>query len=93
MSVMVLNNKTHISKKESKKTKEENVSILKKLNEIEENIDCINNAFDYVTEAELIDGCIYELNSLYKKYTYYIKMCKERGIISHGQSPDKIEKR
>lgn len=82
MTEIAINNRIFASKKEIKKTKEENNDILKKLNEIEVLIDTNNNIFNYATEPELIDGVIYELNSLHKKYTYYIKMCKDRGIIN-----------
>lgn len=72
-----------MSKKDIKK-EDQDIEIIKKLNEIEDLIDTANNIFDFVTDKELIDSTIYELNSLYKKYTYYIKVCKERGIVNKG---------
>lgn len=82
MDIVLHQNKNFASKKEQKEFESENLSIMKKINEIEDLIDTINNIFDYVTEPELVDGCIYELNALYKKYTYYIRLCKDRGIVS-----------
>lgn len=58
----------------------EDKEILQKINEIQNSIQTINSIFDFVTDYELIDGCIYELNALYKKHSYYIKICKERDI-------------
>ncbi len=77
-------NKDLSEKKYKKVTLEEDLLILEKLNDIENLIDTTNNIFDYVVDPELIDGCIYELNALQKKHTYYIKLCKERGIINAG---------
>ncbi len=78
-SEKVLNSKKY-AKQYAKQVEKENAEIIAKLNEIESLIDTTNNIFDYITDYELIDGLIYELNALNKKYSYYVKICKERGI-------------
>lgn len=67
-------------KKYDRQREIENKQILEKIAEIQNSIKTINSVFDFVTDYELIDGCIYELNALYKKHSYYIKVCKERDI-------------
>jgi len=39
---------------------------------------------EYITENELIDSTIYEIKALEKRYEYYIRICKERGICAYG---------
>ncbi len=83
MDTIVLNGQKELSaKKCAKQVERENAEILSKLNEIEGLIDTANNIFEYITDFELIDGLIYELNALNKKYSYYIKICKEKGIVN-----------
>ncbi len=82
MSTAVLNAKIVSDKKYQKEIEKENLEIVKKLEQIEDLIDTTNNIFDYITDKELIDGVVYELNALHKKHSYYIRMCKERGIES-----------
>ncbi len=91
VGILLNQNKQVLTKKDQKLLEEEKKEILQKLNEIEDLIDTAHNVFNYVIDDELIDGCIYELNSLYKKYSYYIKICKDRGIVCDGL--DRSEKR
>lgn len=35
--------------------------------------------FDNTTEPELVDACIYELNALHSRYSYLLRLIKERG--------------
>ncbi len=71
-----------VSKKNIAEIEDESIQLIKKICEIEDAIDTTNNIFDYAIDPELIDGCIYELNALYQKHSYYIRICKDRGIVS-----------
>ncbi len=82
MSTAVLNVKAVNDKKYLKEVEKENEDIIKKVEEIEDLINTTNNIFDFITDTELIDGLVYELNALHKKHSYYIRICKERGIES-----------
>ncbi len=71
----------------SKKTKnitntlsKEDKSIIVSLENLKTNIDIMHNQFNFITEPLLIDSCIYEMSSLQNKYSYYLKLCKERGL-------------
>ncbi len=35
------------------------------------------NRLNYATDELLIDSLIYEIDSLYKRYAYYLRLCKE----------------
>lgn len=43
-------------------------------------IDLVYNKFEYATEDDLIDSCIYEMKALQEKYKYYLNKVKERDI-------------
>lgn len=82
MDSVVVSQKKISSKKQEQIEVEENKKIMQKISEIEDLIETNNNVFNYVIDEELIDGCIYELNALYQKHSYYIKLCKNKGIVS-----------
>ncbi len=70
-----------LSKRKAKSIlKAENSELLEKVNKILMELECLNNRFNNVVESDLIDSCIYEINALNMRYTYYVKLCKERGI-------------
>ncbi len=58
----------------------EDKSIIISLENLKKDIDIMNNQFEFITEPLLIDSCIYEMSALQNKYTYYLKLCKERGL-------------
>ncbi len=82
MAIAINQKKQVINKKNLAEIDNETTTLLKKIGEIEDRIDTANNIFDYALDPELIDGCIYELNALYQKHSYYLKICKDRGIVS-----------
>ena len=81
--------KTEKKIKTSKKVEENLISdddfkIITNLKNLKLRLDSINNNFEYVTDPALIDSYIYEILSLNQKYTYYLNLCKERGLIANG---------
>lgn len=38
--------------------------------------------FDFITEPELVDSCIYELKAMQLKYEFLIQKAKELGIVA-----------
>ncbi len=58
----------------------EDKSIIMVLENLKSNLDMKHNQFEFITEPLLIDSCIYEISALQNKYSYYLKLCKERGL-------------
>jgi hypothetical protein len=45
-------------------------------------LDYLYNEFNYVTDPNLIEGCIYDIKAVHAKYAFYIKQCKARQLKS-----------
>lgn len=54
--------------------------ILKEIKNIELLLECAYAKFHNVTEAELIDSCIYEIQALQTKYNYFMNLAKTKQI-------------
>ena len=63
---------------------EEGKEILEVIAEIQEKLEEARQQFDQVTDDTLIDCYIYEMNALYKKYEYFLKIAKQLGLIAVG---------
>jgi hypothetical protein len=64
-----------------KNTRAKQDEMLTVLMSLRADIDIAYRNLDTVTDDDLIDGFIYELKAANMKYSYYLKLCKERGII------------
>lgn len=82
MSATVINSEIKSRKNKLINTKEitEEKEILNKINQIKKEIDLALNIFDFVIDDDLIDSCVFHINSLNRQYSYYIRLCKEKGI-------------
>lgn len=58
--------------------------IVEKVYEILRLKNIADQKLQYITEDELIDSTIYEIKALEKRYEYYIRICKEKGISANG---------
>ena len=47
------------------------------LNQVQYDIDVTRRRFNMATEKELIDQCVFELNALQSRYTYFLRLIKE----------------
>lgn len=63
---------------------QEGKEILEVIEEIQKKLQEAREKFDQATDDALIDFYIYEINALYKKYEYFLKMAKEIGLIAIG---------
>ena len=63
---------------------EEGKEILEVIAEIQEKLEEARQQFDQATDDTLIDCYIYEMNALYKKYEYFLKIAKQLGLIAGG---------
>ena len=63
----------------------ESEKIIKEIKQAQNDIKNAENFFQNVTDIELIDVAIYELEAKKSKYQYLIKIAKEKGIkVQHG---------
>ena len=58
----------------------EEEEILKEIKNIESSLECAYTKFHNATEPELIDSCIYEIQSLQTKYNYFMNLAKIKQI-------------
>ncbi len=70
---------TKFAKQKPTVSKEE-LEILENINKLRLSLQTLYQNYEYVIDPNLIDSYIYEMSSLYAKYDYYVKLCKEKGI-------------
>lgn len=75
--------KKHLSFRQKMKIREEDMKIVKTLEELQTEMEILYNSFDTLTEPVLVDSCVFQLQSLNMKYQYYLGLCKEREIIAN----------
>ena len=73
-----------IAKKAAKKRAlaKEDIMILTTLEMLKQDLSRIHRSLDAVTDPDLIDSFVFELNAVNKRYKFYLQMCKEKGLIS-----------
>ena len=64
----------------SKKTNIENEKIIKEIKAAQLEIKNAENFFQYVSDPELVDVAIYDLEAKKSKYSYLIRKAKENGV-------------
>ncbi len=70
---------TKFAKQKPVVSKEE-LEILENINKLRISLQTLYQNYEFVIDPNLIDSYIYEMSSLYAKYDYYVKLCKEKGI-------------
>lgn len=78
---ILFKNKVKANKKY--KTKED-CEIIEMILKLKQDLNIVQDKLDYTTDVILIDSIIYEIKSLQKKYEFYLKLCKERGLVADG---------
>jgi len=68
----------------NKKTKlaPEDLLILTTLERLKKDLDNVHSSLDSVTDPTLIDSFIFEMNALHMRYTFYLRECKEKGLVN-----------
>lgn len=61
---------------------EDNQTVSRSVETLRRELEALHNIFDQVTEPALVDSVIYEMQAVQLRYTYYLELCKERGIVS-----------
>jgi len=59
----------------------EDVIIIAALEQLKSDLDLIHRTLDVVTDPILIDSFIYEMNAKNMRYQYYLRICKDKGLI------------
>lgn len=54
--------------------------LLKELEQTRNALAAAYSSFEYVTDPDLIDSCIFQVNSAQERYKYLLKRAKEAGI-------------
>jgi len=62
--------------------KKEDIVILAAMEKLRQDLDRIHRSLDAVTDPDLIDSFVYELNAVNMRYKFYLTMCKEKGLVS-----------
>ena len=70
---------------------EEKESTLREIRAVSEKIRCVQSRFDLVCESDLVDSCIFELQSLNARYRFLLQKARQMGIrckpfVATGQS-------
>ncbi len=71
---------TTIFAKQKPTVSKEELEIIESINKLRISLQTLYQNYEYVIDPNLIDSYIYEMSSLYAKYDYYLKLCKEKGI-------------
>ena len=59
----------------------EDAELIGSLQLIGDSLAVAHHSFDITTDRALLDSISYEIMSLNKKYEYYLRRCKERGLM------------
>ncbi|TCT11622.1 uncharacterized protein DUF2508 [Natranaerovirga pectinivora] len=57
--------------------------LLKNIRSVKKAIDIAYINFESLTEPELIDSCIYELQAMQKKYQYLLTLAKAKNLVAN----------
>ena len=71
-----------VSSDRNQQLSKEDIFILTTLEKIKSDLELIHASLDMVTDPDLIDSFIYEINALNTRYKFYLQLCKEKGIVS-----------
>ena len=61
---------------------QEDAFILATLEKLKRDLDNIRSSLDNITDPILIDSFIHEMNALNTRYTFYLRQCKSKGLVS-----------
>lgn len=60
----------------------EDAFILATLEKLKKDLDITHSSLNNITDPVLIDSFIFEMNALHMRYKFYLRQCKEKGLVS-----------
>ena len=69
-------------KKKERRLTDEDLEIVTILEKLKIDLDSLYEKLNYTNEALLIDSYIFEINAVFMKYSYYLNLCKQKGLIA-----------
>jgi len=61
----------------------EDAELIDSLQLVKDSLTFAHHSFDITPDRALLDSIAYEIMSLNKKYEYYLRRCKERGLVGN----------
>jgi len=61
---------------------QDDILILATLEKIQNDLENARRSLDEVTDPDLIDSFVYEINALNMRHKVYLQICKDRGLVS-----------
>lgn len=58
--------------------------LLREIDDVKLRLESVHSRFDYVVEEDLVDSCIYEIESLESRYQYLLRQAKQKNLISEN---------
>ena len=59
---------------------ETDISLLCEIERVKSNLETVAAHFDFESDPDLVDACIYEMKSLNSRYRYLLREAKKSGI-------------
>lgn len=69
------------------KTEEQPHEILTSIREVCRQLDHVNARFEMESDSDLIEACIFEMESLRARYRYLLRIAKDLELTSNGMTP------
>ena len=55
--------------------------LLREIDDVRLRLESVHSRFDYVIEEDLVDSCIYEIESLESRYQFLLRQAKQKNLI------------
>jgi hypothetical protein len=62
-------------------------ALLADLRDVQHRLKCAQERFDQLTDYDLLEACIYEMESLQAQYRYLLRQIRARGMACPGGAP------
>lgn len=59
--------------------------IILAIQDVQRQLTCAHQGFELATDDALIDGYIFEIQALHKKYEFFLKQAKQLGVTMHSK--------
>ena len=60
--------------------------VVQAIREVCSRLDMVNRRFEMESDSDLIEACIYEMESLRARYRYLLRVAKNKGLTAEGLS-------